>query len=206
LTSRVAGAARPVTLIISSLLALTLLPVLAGCGGGGAKEAAVPNLVGQRLDVAESDLDDMGLKYQEIGGGTFGIIAKSNWTVCSTQPAAGSSTSKVKLIVDRVCPDARTGTAAAHTQSKARLTGGAHKTWAMPDLRGHNLQGAQDAIQSLTDEAIWYTSSHDVTGEGRGQWLDRDWKVCTQNVAPGRRIGKGTKIDFGVVRVSEPCP
>jgi hypothetical protein len=179
---------------------------LTACSGA-AKQAAVPNLVGQRLDVAESNLDDMGLKYEEIGGGTFGIIAKSNWTVCSTQPEAGSSASKVKLIVDRECGDAGAGAATAPTQGTNGLSARrSQKTWAMPDLRGRNLQGAQDAIQSLTDDLIWFTSSHDATGERRGQWLDRDWKVCTQNVAPGHRIGRGTKIDFGVVRVTESCP
>lgn len=80
-------------------------------------------------------------------------------------------------------------------------------SWTMPDLRGTDLQTAQDAIQSLTDDAIWYTSSHDASGQGRGQWLDRDWQVCDQSVAPGTRITAGAKIDFGVVRRDvESCP
>ena len=66
---------------------------------------AVPNLVGERLDVAEDDLRSRGLTYTEIGG-TFGVISPSNWTVCETRPAPGTQVkkrSRVKLIVDRVC-------------------------------------------------------------------------------------------------------
>jgi hypothetical protein len=61
----------------------------------------VPDLVGERLDVAEDELDGMGINYEEIGGGTFGIVVRSNWEVCETRPKAGSSASTVKLIVDR---------------------------------------------------------------------------------------------------------
>jgi beta-lactam-binding protein with PASTA domain len=66
----------------------------------------VPDEVGKRLDVAESDLGDAGLTYQEIGGGALGIIVRSNWTVCQTEPAAGSTVGSgrsVKLIVARSC-------------------------------------------------------------------------------------------------------
>ena len=52
-------------------------------------------------------------------------------------------------------------------------------TWTMPNLIGHDLQGAQDAIQSLTSDAVWYSGSTDLTGKGRMQILDRDWVVCT---------------------------
>ncbi|HEY5199702.1 MAG TPA: hypothetical protein VIJ31_02240 [Acidothermaceae bacterium] len=77
----------------------------------------------------------------------------------------------------------------------------------MPDLRGKVLQTAQDAIQALTGDAVFFTTSHDATGAGRHQILDRDWKVCTQNVAPGTAFDAAAKIDFGVVRVdTESCP
>ena len=43
----------------------------------------------------------------------------------------------------------------------------------MPDLIGNDLQGAQDAIQSLTHLAVWYTDSTDLTGQDRMQVSDR---------------------------------
>jgi hypothetical protein len=36
------------------------------------------DLVGQRLDGAESELDGNGIAYTPIGGGAFGTIVKSN--------------------------------------------------------------------------------------------------------------------------------
>ncbi len=75
----------------------------------------------------------------------------------------------------------------------------------MPNLVGSNLQDAQDAIQALTDNKIFFTKSHDATGRGRHQILDRDWKVCDQNVRPGATITASTTIDFGAAKLSEPC-
>jgi hypothetical protein len=94
------------------------------------------------------------------------------------------------------------------TQSSSKTSGsGAASGWVMPNLVGTDLQSAQDAIQSVTDDGIWYTHSHDATGAGRMQLWDRDWKVCSQNVAPGASIHSGTSITFDVVkRDSETCP
>lgn len=77
----------------------------------------------------------------------------------------------------------------------------------MPDLRGKNLQAAQDAIQALTNNAVFYTSSTDLTGQGRNQMMDRNWQVCTSTPAPGETFTASTRIDFGVVRIdTETCP
>lgn len=100
------------------------------------------------------------------------------------------------------------GQASHHKSSSGSPSGGGEaQSWTMPDLRGKDLQAAQDAIQALTSDAIFFTSSHDATGQGRHQILDRDWQVCTQSVAPGSKITPKTDIDFGVVRVdTEDCP
>ena len=83
----------------------------------------------------------------------------------------------------------------------------AEPSWTMPNLIGHDLQGAQDAIQSLTHDAVWYTGSTDLTGKGRAQISDRNWQVCTSTPAPGATFTASTKVDFGVVRIdSEECP
>jgi hypothetical protein len=77
--------------------------------------------------------------------------------------------------------------------------------WAMPDLVGANLQDAQNAIQSLTSFAIAVTTSHDRTGAGREQVVDRNWKVCDQSVPAGSDIDSSTSIDFGAVKLEESC-
>lgn len=82
----------------------------------------------------------------------------------------------------------------------------AEPTWSMPNLIGMDLQGAQDAIQSLTDGEVWFSSSTDLTGKGRAQISDRNWQVCSSTPPAGAKFTVSTKIDFGVVRVSEDCP
>jgi hypothetical protein len=79
------------------------------------------------------------------------------------------------------------------------------RSWTMPNLVGANLQDAQNAIQALTDNAIFFTKSHDATGAGRQQILDRNWKVCSQNVRPGTKITADTAIDFGAAKLDERC-
>ena len=74
-----------------TLTQLALVPVvalLAGCGGD-ADPQQVPDVRGQRLDVAEERLDRSGLDYEEIGGGTFGIVVRSNRRVCEQEPQPG---------------------------------------------------------------------------------------------------------------------
>ncbi len=75
----------------------------------------------------------------------------------------------------------------------------------MPDLRGQNLQDAQDAIPTLTNNEVFLTGSTDLTGQARNQMMDRNWQVCTSTPAPGESFTHTTSIDFGVVRI-EPKP
>ena len=79
------------------------------------------------------------------------------------------------------------------------------RRWTMPNLVGKNLQEAQDAIQELTGFEIPITTSHDASGAGREQLLDRNWKVCSQNIAAGAEISSSSRIDFGAVRTDERC-
>jgi hypothetical protein len=76
----------------------------------------------------------------------------------------------------------------------------------MPDLIGMDLQGAQDAVQSLTDGEVFFSSSTDLSGQGRAQIVDRNWTVCTSTPPPGAALTTTTSIDFGVVRDTESCP
>lgn len=78
--------------------------------------------------------------------------------------------------------------------------------WVMPDLVGSTLQDAQDQIQAITEEAVFFTDSHDLSGEDRNQVLDANWTVCTQNVEPGGPLTSASRIDFGVVKIEEACP
>jgi hypothetical protein len=80
-------------------------------------------------------------------------------------------------------------------------------SWQMPDAIGMDLQGAQDMVQSATGGEVWFSSSTDLTGQGRAQFSDRNWQVCTSTPPPGATITASTDIDFGVVRIDvEDCP
>ena len=83
--------------------ALAMVLSLVSCGGG---TNPVPDVVGQilRFDLAKAHIEDAGLEAEPVGGGTFGALNESNWTVCSQEPSPGTTgVKKVKLIVDRVC-------------------------------------------------------------------------------------------------------
>ena len=56
----------------------------------------VPNVVGDRLDLAKKDLRGAQLRGAAIDdeGTSFGIVLEENWTVCRTSPGAGTSVKK----------------------------------------------------------------------------------------------------------------
>lgn len=58
-------------------------------GGTVIVRTAVPELVGERLDVAKDRLDRAGFDPDVEGGGLFGIVTESNWQVVTQQPGPG---------------------------------------------------------------------------------------------------------------------
>lgn len=72
----------------------------------------------------------------------------------------------------------------------------------LPNLVGRGLQNAQDTAQDAGFDTL---KSHDSLGRGRHQILDRDWKVCFQNPAPGPMPTTST-VDLGAVKLEESCP
>ncbi len=128
----------------------------------------------------------------------IGVIARPFAHDATPGPANGNETPAATVPPPPAAP-----TLAPSPTSTPSVEGAA--SWTMPNLVGANLQDAQDAIQTLTDNAIFFTKSHDATGAGRRQILDRDWKVCSQNVRPGTRITTDTAIDFGAAKVDERC-
>lgn len=86
------------------VLICLLLAGLAACGSE--KATAMPDVKGQRLDVALSDIERAGVEeeVEVLGGGLFGVIDESNWQVCEQLPAAGQTvTDAPRLTVERVC-------------------------------------------------------------------------------------------------------
>ncbi|MFG2779813.1 PASTA domain-containing protein [Streptomyces prunicolor] len=92
-------------------------------------------------------------------------------------------------------------TATATDASGNAKTGGSTKT--VPEFVGMGLQSAQDAAQK---QGFYSLKSHDALGRDRHQILDRDWKVCSQNVKAGTTTSTDTELDFGAAKLDETCP
>lgn len=61
--------------------------------------AVMPDVTGRQLDVALDDIKQTGFddEVEVVGGGTFGIVDKSNWQVCEQSPAAGQAVTAPRL-------------------------------------------------------------------------------------------------------------
>jgi hypothetical protein len=106
-----------------------------------------------------------------------------------------------KAIQSRPTPKMHTHTAKTRPANDAPDDG----SWVMPNEIGNDLQAAQDDLQRVSGDPIFFSHSHDLLGD-RFQILDSDWQVCNQNVAPGERVSAVAHVDFGVVKVYESCP
>ena len=67
---------------------ITVAPAVTN-GGTVIVKTAVPQLVGERLDVALDRLDRAGFDPDVEGGGLLGIIDESNWEVVLQDPGPG---------------------------------------------------------------------------------------------------------------------
>jgi beta-lactam-binding protein with PASTA domain len=101
---------------------------------------------------------------------------------------------------------ATTGSSSTETTATAGTNSSDSKTTTkktVPNFVGMGLQSAQDTAQS---HGFYSLKSHDALGRDRMQILDRDWKVCSQNVKAGTTASTDTELDFGAVKLSETCP
>lgn len=93
---------RTLSLIIVFAVAISL----SGCDDK--EDPIMPDVVGQRLDVALSNIEQAGFRKdpEVLGGGLLGIVDESNWEVCEQTPEADQPvTDKPRLVVERSCVD-----------------------------------------------------------------------------------------------------
>ncbi|MEV6116261.1 PASTA domain-containing protein [Streptomyces sp. NPDC052109] len=95
-----------------------------------------------------------------------------------------------------------TSAATATSGTSSGRTGTVTKK-SVPSFVGMGLQSAQDTAQEAGFHSL---KSHDSLGRARHQILDRDWKVCSQNVKAGTVASANTELDFGAVKLTETCP
>jgi hypothetical protein len=131
---------------------------LAGCGSSSTEPKRVPNVVGMNLKAAEDRLDGRGLRYEAVGGGTFGIVVRSRWAVCRQRPVAGKRAERVTLYVARTC------------------------TVGVPDVTGLSLEDADDVLEQAG--VSWRAE----TPDGDAVLVKHLWAVCDQERSPGRSV------------------
>jgi hypothetical protein len=76
----------------------------------------------------------------------------------------------------------------------------------MPHEVGKGLQAAQDDIQRVSGNPVYFSFSTDASGAGRLQVIDSNWKVCGQVPAAGTKVTADVTISFASVKLTEDCP
>lgn len=135
---------------LSLTASLVFVTALAACGA--AEDPTMPDVVGENLDVALSDIEHAGIDddVEVVGGGMFGVVDESNWQVCEQIPLAGGAVADApRLTVDRSC--------SAETQS--RVDDDTAET-PMVDGEVNSADGTDEAAPSTTEEA---TTGPDAT-------------------------------------------
>jgi beta-lactam-binding protein with PASTA domain len=135
----------------------------------------VPDVRGQRLDLAEGRLEAVGLDWEEIGGGAFGVVVRSHWHVCEQQPRPGRLATSVNLVIERECPST--------------------PPWlpVVPEVRWLSLEDAGDQLAELGIGYRAETSDDDVPV------VEHLWEVCGQDPAAG------TRTSFVELYVARDC-
>ncbi len=87
--------------------------------------------------------------------------------------------------------------------SPSPATSSASVVKAVPDLVGKGLATAETDAQAAGFGSI---TTHDASGRGRIQILDRDWQVCSQAPPAGSSTSTATQLSLGVVKLDETCP
>ena len=77
------------TEVVTRNRTVTVVQTTQTTGGTVIVKTAVPQLVGERLDVAKDRLDRAGFDPDVEGGGILGIIRDSNWEVVTQDPGPG---------------------------------------------------------------------------------------------------------------------
>jgi hypothetical protein len=220
--------------LIVPAASIMLAATLSACGSD--EPAVMPDVTTRRLDIALSDIEKAGFEdeVEVLGGGTFGILDESNWTVCDQEPAAGDDLSTApRLVVDRACEneDDLEGEAEPEPQADAEPEAQPEsEPEPEPEPEQQKAAGSssgnkggdgtdetfvmpsvvglvlQDAQDQLQARGSFLLTQTDATGMERFQVDDSNWKVCAQFPAAGKRVSLGKLIDLHTVKLDEVCP
>ena len=102
-------------------------------------------------------------------------------------------------------PDPGTGqpTSPANDEPPAIVTPSDPATPVMPSVVGMVLQDAQDVLQS---QGSYLMDQADASGEGRLQFFDSNWRVCSQQPSAGSPLSSMDIVTLSSVKLDESCP
>lgn len=139
-----------------------------------------------------------------VGVGIGGSGDGRTTTAGSAEPAPTVTRTVTVTVSPAAAPDADAPATEAAAPARAQAPAPSEAERAtVPDFVGMVLQTAQDTAQA---EGFFLLTSHDSTGAGRMQVLDRNWRVCSQSRAAGTSVPTSTTLDFGAVKLEESCP
>ena len=181
----------------------------------------MPDVVEMQLDVALSDIERAGFEdeVEILGGGTFGVVDESNWTVCEQLPAAGEPlTGTPRVTVDRSCGGEEaaesTTTVAESTTSTAppttvapipeeTLTVGQQPRAGSDPGRGRLLQRADPGVRSVPRR-----QDDRIRREHRRYGPARQLRQSTRHLGLLRRfrseLRTGSRFQFRNVGIDRP--
>ncbi|PFG20729.1 PASTA domain-containing protein [Serinibacter salmoneus] len=101
----------------------------------------MPDVVGQPLDIGASEIEASGFTddVEVEGGGVFGVVDESNWTICEQTPSAGDPIAGTPVLtVDRECTSTGSDTAdeAEDTASPAATAEESETSEPLPEYAG----------------------------------------------------------------------
>ena len=137
-----------------------------------------------------------------FGAYLLGSRSKAN----ETTPAAGVESSTDGQAAGQASDPANAttpGPAATSAGGQIAPSAAASDSSAMPSVVGMVLQDAQDLLQ---ERGSYLMDQADATGQGRFQFLDSNWRVCSQEPAAGAPLSAAQVVTLSAVKLDEACP
>ena len=144
-----------------------------------------------------------------VGGATAALLIIGAVTGAGEDPAASSAPATTAAPAVAAVPAPAPAPAPAPTAAPAPAPAAAPAAGpaedvaagTMPDVVCLDLQAAQDTIQAET--GLFFSDSHDATGQDRMQVMDRNWLVVGQQPAAGTALGGDDIPVLDVVKYGE---
>lgn len=155
--TQIVGKSIAVALVAAlGLFGLTACSEASQSSDQSAASITVPDLTGQTGDVAKKSLEDLGLEVQ-WDGGEKSVILPDNWTVDSTDPAAGTALEKGATVTVKVSKTQASSSASPTTDA----TGASSDAPATPNVPSYG--AATVACENVGDAQYPYGF--------KGHWL-----------------------------------